>query len=102
MPLKFVAQPLHQAVSAKQKRPKEQGTFLSRPKCSEFVRCRKIAIRVVQDVRNREVIMESRPNQSKGSPSNGYPGGNAGAPGGFGESVAWNPHNLPAKSNRSE
>src|SRR5690242_1438688 len=92
--INLVPQTQHKPISTKQEGPEQQGTFLSRPERRELVRRRQVAVRVVQDIRNRKVIIKCRPNQCKGSSCDGCPSGDSSASGGFSECVVRSSNRL--------
>ena len=54
----FVAQAEDEAVSGQEKRPEEDGTFLARPEGGELIRSGKIAVAVMKDVGDGEIVAE--------------------------------------------
>jgi len=53
----LVTQAKNEAVSRQKQRPEQQRAFLSRPEDSEFVSCGKIAIAVMKNVGDREIVV---------------------------------------------
>ena len=64
----FVAQPQHQAVGGEQPRPEQQRAFLPRPQRGELVGDGQVAVAVVQDVGDGEVVAEGRHHQRERPP----------------------------------
>ena len=82
----LVAKTQNQPVAGQQPAPEQQGAFLARPERGEFVLHGEIAIAVMKDVSQREVIAERRKHQGKGSGGDRHENGNSGAAGSFAES----------------
>src|ERR1700733_6224217 len=61
----FVAKAENEAVSGEQERPEEQGSFLSGQERGEFVRAREVAIAVMKDVGDGEIVAESRDDEGE-------------------------------------
>ena len=79
----FVAQAQDESVGREQQRPEQQRTFLAGPQHGELVRAGKIAIAVMEDVGDGEVVLEGADDEDKGSEKDCGEGGDAGAAGGF-------------------
>ena len=75
----FVAHPQDQRVGRKQPRPEEQRAFLARPQRGELVGDGQVAIAVVQDVGDGEIIAQRGHHQRQAGDGDRGPGGDAGA-----------------------
>jgi len=83
----FVAQAQDESVGGQQKRPEQQRTFLPRPKHGKLIRTGKIAVAVVKDVGDREIILEGADDEDDRSQKNSAEGCDAGAPGRFADAL---------------
>ena len=83
----LVAQPQHQRIGGQQPRPEQQRAFLSRPQRRELVGDGQVAVAVVQDVGDREVVAERGHHQRHRGHGDRRPAGDAGAARGFAQAI---------------
>src|SRR5262249_30002469 len=62
-----MTQAQNESVAAEKQRQEKQRTFLPRPEHREFIRCGKIAIRVMVDVGDGKIVAEGGRNQNERS-----------------------------------
>ncbi len=79
----FVPQPQNQSVGRQQQRPEQQRTFLPRPQRGELVGRGQIAIAVMVDVGDGEIVLEGGGDQDDGRKKHQRKSGNARAARGF-------------------
>src|SRR5208282_3037765 len=79
----LVPQPENQPVGGEQQGPEQQRSFLPGPKRGELVRRGQIAIAVMKNVGDGEIILEGRHHQHHRGEKNYREAGDAGAPRGF-------------------
>ena len=75
----FVAQTENEAVSGEQQRPEQQRAFLAGPERRKFVRTGKIAVAVVEDVGDGEIVAKGGDHQGDSRENHGSENGDAGA-----------------------
>ena len=83
----LVAQPQHESISGEQQRPEQQRTFLAGPQHGELIRTGQIAIAVVEDVGDGEIVVEGANDQEDRSEKDGRERGNARAASGFAQTL---------------
>ena len=81
--ISFVPQPQDKSVGGQQQRPEQQRAFLPRPQRSELVWRGQIAIAVMINVGDGEVILEGGDHQDEGREKYNRKSGDSGAPRGF-------------------
>ena len=81
----LVAEAEDESVAGEEQRPEEQRAFLSGPEHGELVGGGEIAIAVVVDVGDGEIVVEGGGYENEGRQQNDDESGNAGAAGGFTE-----------------
>ena len=85
--IRLVPQPQHQSVGRQQQRPEQQRPFLPRPQRGELVGRGEIAIAVMVDVGDGEIVLESGGHQHDGREKHQRKSGNTRSPGGFAQSL---------------
>ena len=83
----LVAHAHDEAVGGEQPCPEEERAFLSGPERGELVERGKVAVGVVKDVVDGEVVGEGGPDEREGGAGNGDEAGNAGAARGLAEGL---------------
>ena len=81
--VRLVAEPQNQSVGRQQQRPEKQRALLPRPQRGELVRRGQIAIAVVKNVSDGEVILKGGNDQDQGREKDHCKGGNPRAARGF-------------------
>src|SRR5579864_2239850 len=79
----FVAKAQDQAIAGEQQRPEKKRSFLPRPEDSKLVGQRQVAIAVVKDVSDREIVVEGGAAEDDCRNEHGAEAGNSGPAGGF-------------------
>ena len=79
----LVAQAENESVAGQQQRPEQQRTFLPGPEHGELVGGGQIAIAVMEDVGDGEVVVERGQHQNDAGQQHGGESGDSGAAGGF-------------------
>ena len=100
--ISFVPQPQNQSVGRQQQRPEQQRTFLARPESGELVRRRQIAIAVVIDVGDGEIILEGGDDQDEGGKKHYGKGGDTGAARGFAQPLRTRARASQSQHSRQE
>ena len=85
--IRFVAKAKNEAIGGEQKRPEDQGTFLSGPQRGELIFGVEVAIAVMKDVSNREIIAEGGDYKAERGQKYGGKYDDAGAAGGLSQSL---------------
>src|SRR5215469_8801745 len=85
--IRLIAKTQDEAVRRQQKRPEQQGTFLSGPQDGELVRSGKVFVAVMEDVGDGEIVGERGRDQDNGREHDRGKRGDAGAARGFAEVV---------------
>src|SRR5208282_2433937 len=83
----FVAQAENESVGGQQQGPEQQRTFLTRPQHGKLVRTGEIAVAVVKNVGDGEVVAESAYDEDHRREQDSGEGGDAGAAGGFADTL---------------
>ena len=83
----LVAEAEDESVGGEQQRPEQQRTFLAGPEHGELIRPGEIAVAVVEDVGDGEIILEGANHEDEGGEKYGGEGGNAGAASGFADAL---------------
>src|SRR5882724_552243 len=82
----LVAEPQHESVTAQQKRPEQQRSFLAGPQHRKLVRSREVAIAVMENVGYGEIVAKRRGDKDARCQQHSAESGNPGAAGGFSQS----------------
>ena len=85
--IRLMSQPQHQSVGRQQQRPEQQRPFLPRPQRGELVGRGEIAITVMVDVSNGEIVLESGGHQHGGREKYQGKSRNTRSSGGFAQSL---------------
>src|SRR5438552_14593128 len=85
--VRFVTQSKNEPVAGEQQRPEQERAFLSRPEGREFIWQRQIAVAVMKNVSNREIVAKCGRYQDDRSKKHRAEAGDASAPGSLAKSL---------------